>query len=563
MKGRIFTLVIVLCIILVSCTTNIDAHNMQAPSPTEVTPRSTIDPKVLITPVPTPTHKTPISESTPKPTATPIPESILNQSLPDLDTSYVDDTIRPSYLVFDDTYMYYIDGKVIKKRHVETGEENTIFDGVYDNCYLSLQDEWLYLYTKGKGIIKVKIDGTKMEVVRNIQARKVMVVEDKLYFLFNYYPWLMGDSLYEYDIVKDEMRKIYDFVWNMLYKDNVLYFCEATSELSIFCYYDLKTKKCIPRIFHHDWYLPYVENHTAYYFGEVYSDEPMKFIKYNLNTKQETMIDYIDGSDVYPFYNYLVYLFFVNENIYLGAYDMKTEKTYPLIKREGGYIYDMVEHNNALYIVSNDNENQLHTKKPNCIVKLTIEDGKSSIKSVCKTEANNNYKIVEPMFKKLSDLPINKNWGDVEIVKDWHSTIYNDKRLYIDNDTEYEFLINDHAHIYIDDEKGEGSMLIPNIYTSEEFAYCLYEDTLYYFKETQPILCSYNIKTGKTREYDEIMAYPFQTKQYYQCLIFDSFYNGYDYCEYSNEEDIIYTGQCIAFNMETGEITQIECEYPN
>lgn len=555
MKGRIFILVILLCIILASCTAKIDSIT-HTPA---LTPRPTIDPKVLITPEPTAIPKTLTPEPTPKPTATPIPEYIFNQPIPDVDTSYIDETIRPSYLVFDDTHMYYIDGKVIKKRDVETGDERDIFDGVYDNRYLSLQDGWLYLYTKGKGIIKVKTDGSKMEVVRDIQASKVMAVGDKLYFLFNRYNYKIGDALYEYDTQKDKIRNIYDFVWNMSYRDNVLYFCEATSDLSIFCYYDLENEKCIPRIFNHDWYLPYVENHTAYYFWPIHSNEPVNLIKHNLLTNQETIVDYIDGSGVYPFYNYLVYLFYVNENTYLRAYDMKTEKAYPLIKWEGGYIYDMIAHDNVLYIVSND-EYEWYAKKLNQIDKLVIKDGKAIIENVCTAELNKNYRMEEPTFKKLSNLPIYEKWGNVEIVKDWNSTIYNDKRLYIDHDTEYEFLINDHAHIYIEDENGKSKMLIPNVYTSEEFAYCLYKGTLYYFKETLPILCSYNIKTGKTREYDEIKAYPFQIKQYHQYLIFDSFYNGYDYCD---EEQMIYKAISYAFNMETGEIAQIECEYPN
>lgn len=554
MKGRIFTLVIVLCIILASCTIKIDDQNMQTLSPKQtVITDSTVQPKVKLTPKPT---DKPNPEQTATPVLTPEPEIISYEPLLEIDTSYVDDTRRPSYLVFDDTHMYYIDGKVIKKRDVETDEEEIIFDGVYDNRYLSLQDGWLYLYTKGKGIIKVKTDGTNMEVVRKIQAERVLVVEDDIFFLYAYNPW-MCYSLYKYNMNSKTVKKIDCRGDNMCNIDGHLYYSCWDSVSYDIGIYNIK-KDNIDSYFKSDYALPFIVDNKAYSFNYYGDSDKTYLCAYDLETQDYDKTENINGYKVYPYYNYLVYKYEVDNQNYLGMYDLNTSE-YFNISQYNNRILDMVTYNDALYIVSQRKEkNTDEVLEDIYISKLKIYNGKAVIGDMCIVKNNRLCYMEESEFKKQSSLPININWEDVSFeatTENKEVITYDNKHFFVGRDDK------GMTCIYQSDLDGSNeNTLCKDVYWGEDIGCIISNDIIYYFNGTLPILHSYNIKTNKVKKYSEIMAYPFSVNHHYQYLIFDNFYKRYCYSRLSNME---IKGQRIAFNMETGEITQLECEYPN
>ena len=458
----------------------------------------------------------------------------------------MDDTIRPSYLVFDDTHMYYIDGKVIKKRHVETGETEVIFEGVYDNRHLCLQDDWLYFYTKGKGIIKVKTDGTRMEVVRDVQAKKVFVQGDKLVYMAVQDPWWDSSSLYMLDLVSTEILRIAIQVDRAGFTKHILsYVCPDSGNYHTYLY-DVDSAKKIDPSSRHQRMIPIRYKNSTYLYNGLFL--------YDHDVPLNQCIEITDHNDRIKslFNNYIVV---INKNDhYIGLYDVTTGHRYYGVDYEG-FVLDIASHGERLYVASivyseeDDVVEKIHVRE------FIIQNG--MFHQITAFDINNNqaYYGVEPLYIKLEDLMIDQLWEEPFALwtDDAYDKTYEGKAYNLN-------WSNGRSAIYQSNaDSSKETILCDNVYGSEEFHFFFFFDMLYYFDDILPILRSYNLKTRKTKEYGELPAYPIKVMQRGQYLIFDSYYNGYCYVR---TEDMIYKGQRHALNMETGEIIQLEPEYP-
>lgn len=553
MNKQILITIIIMCILFSGCKSS---QNIEAsPIPTQKATQESIS-----TPNPTLNTVTLAVSPTSSPTLTPTAEvketSTVYISLPEVDASYDNDTIQTEIIVFDDEFMYYVDGSTIIKRNIKSNNTSIIYEGVYDNKYLSIQDGWLYFYTRGKGIIKVKTDGLKIEVIRNVQAEKVMVVGDNLYYYSVIDPfWDWPYALYKLDIKTKANNMVIRSGTDAKYANEKLYFTSYDGLVDCLETYNAVTKEregtgvdCYS--------VPIIIDNIAYFFfdGGYWGDNSSLHIN-NIVSNEERIID-IDGHNLIQYFNYLLFIDSTNN---LSAYDINDGKLYPLMPFKNKWINAI--NDDTLYIYA-------ETDTESIVIYTMNLSEKAEMEKLCELNTNFTYENNEKDLSNLSEIEINDEWDDLKYsVFSYNysrdridSIIYNDKKYSLIYEKVNENIFQNNIYVY-DGEK-ENKIVENCAYTPDFPSFAIINDTIFYHVYEEPgYLYTYNLTNKKTNKYETGIGITLRFTPYYQYLIMDSYYKDY-FFSFDNESELsseelnpIYS---IAFNMETEEFFEVE-----
>ena len=524
----------------------------------EETPIRTVEEPKVYTSTPNPTLKIILNTNSMTPSVTPAVETqempVEIVPLPQVDKSYINNTIKPSLIVFDDEFMYYIDGCKIIKRNIETNAASIIFEGVYDNQYLSIQDGWLYLYTRGKGIIKVKCDGKMMEVIRNVQAEKVMVIENNLYYYSVQDPfWDWPYALYELNLITNENKLLIRAGTDAKYINETFYFTSYDGLVDHLETYNTLNKE-LKSTGVTSFGVPIIIKGIAYHFFEDLGFDNRAFYIENIKTNKKRIIE-IDGNNLTQYYNYLLY---IDTEYQLNAFDVESEQIYFLMPFDNKKIVNV--HGEELFVnlETNSEDNTLYA------INLSKE---AELEKLCDIDTNYVYDNVGKAMQKLSEIKINNEWVALphsvfsfEYGRDRiDSIIYKDKEYSL----KYEESEDDvyRHNIYVADGENE-RIVVENCAVVEDLpSFAIINDTIFYHVDENPgSLYTYNLISGKTNNYETGMGLTIRFFPYYQYLVMDSYYKEYHY-SFFNENDLnaeelnpIFS---IAYNLETGEIIEV------
>ncbi len=554
MKRKSIILFLILCLFLSSCNISNPASEVSIPSTDNITPETTIQ-ESTYTPNPTLNISTPSISPEPSPSQTPtVVEEITSvfgekACKLDVDKLYTKNVIEPEIFVFDDNYMYYINETRIVKRNLKTNEASVIFDGVYDNKHLSIQEEWLYLYTRGKGIIKVKTDGSETETIRNVQASRVMAVGDNIYYYVAdelFFDWQY--SLFNLDLSTNENTLLRKFVTETKYQNNKLYYTTYDGIKDDCWIYNIETKSdekhCCDC-----YYLPVIVNDIAYHFyngGDIGYDT---FYLYSKNIKTDKqLINNIKGRNLTQYYNYLL---FKDSSDTLCAYDTRNGIIYEIMSFKDTTIEAV--HKDTIFI------SKAFESGITRIYSMDLTKG-ADIKKLFSYSREYSYSPDNIELPNLSDIDIDKDYiSETYVILDDFiddSILYKENEYYIDYDYHNRY---SHRYLY---NKTDQALVIKDILAVEDIPVLIAVNDKIIYTNANNIgyIYVYNIDTRKTEIYNTGMGIPIHFTPYYQYIIIDSYYKDYYFSFPDSSETTAENNNLIysfVFNMETGEIIEV------
>ncbi len=561
MSKKSIIIFLITCILLSSCNISNPANEVPLSSTDSITPETTIqqstyaaNPTSILTPTVSPT---PSPSQTPTSIEEITPVYGEKVSKLDVDKSYTANVIEPDIFVFDDSHLYYINETRIVKRNLKTNESSVIFDGVYDNKHLCIQDGWLYLYSRNKGIIRVKTDGSETETIRNVQASKVMAVGNDIYYYAAdelFFDWQY--SLFNLDLSTNENTLLSKFGIEAKFQNNKLYYTTYDGLKADCWIYNTETKSddkyCCGC-----YYLPVIIDDIAYHFyngGDIAYDTFYLYSK-NIRTDKQLIIN-IEGCNLTQYYNYLLFKD-ISDN--LCAYDTRNGIIHEIMPFKGITLETV--HNDTIFI------SKVLDSGITRIYSLNLTKG-TDIKKLFSYNREYSYSLDNIELPNLSDIDIDKDYisDTYAVLNDFidDSIVYKKIEYYLDYDYH-----NRRSHNYLYN-KTDQAVVIEDILAVEDIpALIVVNDKIIYTNSNNiGYIYVYNIDTHKTEIYNTGMGIPIRFTPYYQYIIIDSYYKDYYYSSPDNSETTIENNNPIysfVFNVETGEIVEINndiLEYP-
>lgn len=151
--------------------------------------------------------------------------------------------IIPWYLNIVEDWLFYREGKAIKRMKTDGGKTDTIFNLGYTQD-LHILDNWIYFIYQSEDfeVYKMTVNGENLQKIIDISVSHIAIYDNKLYYSYT----LDGVDYFKYmDLDSQEHEMVANlFTRDMILEDNIVYFINYHN--SKLYQYDLLTEELKP-----------------------------------------------------------------------------------------------------------------------------------------------------------------------------------------------------------------------------------------------------------------------------------------------------------------------------